>query len=144
MHLEKLFSAKVTIPVVPFAVAIGAYFITIEQYRLAEGCFILAAFWSSIFVSLRPYFTAPFDAKKELYLWAAASVPLIGACAIFYLTEQYRTNRILSANEGWLVPADEGSCAKLSFLPDFVPDPRIIASCGSVLRPSQRTSFPKM
>jgi hypothetical protein len=115
MYSEKWFSSKVTTFTVSLVIAIGAYLITIDQFRSAEGCFILAAIWSSIYFSLRPYFTAPFDRKKELYLWAAASAPLIVVGVIVYLTEQYRTSRILSGNEGWLLPADDytpGLCYK--------------------------------
>jgi hypothetical protein len=108
MHPEKWFSSKVTGFAVALIIGVGGILITLDQYWVAEGCFILAAFWSTIYFSLRPYFSAPFDRKKELYLWAAALAPLIVACLIFvYPMERSRISRILSANEGWLLPADE-------------------------------------
>jgi hypothetical protein len=113
------FSNKVSAFVITLAIAGGSYLITIEEFRLAEGCVIFVTVWGSIWIGLRPSFATPFDIKKDLCMWVGIIGTFILGGLFLYLTDHFRTQRILSANDGWLLPAAEGTSGLCGNPPEY-------------------------
>ena len=88
-------------------IAVAAALTALDRFRLAEGCFAIAAVWCLVWISLRPYFSAPWDGKKTFYLWILGLAPLVVPYVLIDFTEQYSTKKILDANDGWLLPAGD-------------------------------------
>jgi hypothetical protein len=94
---------------VALLVAIGAVLITVDQFRFAEACFVVAGLWFIGWILFLPYYNTPFDNRKTASLWAFVLMTIAVVIVLVYFAEDYKTGRddiLTPGNEA----ADDRNC----------------------------------
>jgi hypothetical protein len=94
-------------------VAISAVLITVDQFRFAEACFVVAGLWFIGWVLFLPYYNTPFDNRKTASLWAIVLMPIGIVIALVYFVENYKTGR-----DDILTPGNEAADDRNSKAPN--------------------------
>jgi hypothetical protein len=94
---------------VPLLLGIGAVLVAVDQFFLAEICFVVAGFWFIVWVGFLPYFNTPFDNRKTALLWVSVLIPVCVVSALVYFLEDYKAGRVDVLTPGGEV-ADDANC----------------------------------
>jgi hypothetical protein len=100
ISLRDFASTTATIVAITILLTIGGVMITLDQWRVADGFFVLAAVWPFFWLHFQPYRGPQFD-------WAIFGTTALILCMLIFFTESYRITKILADNHGWLLPANE-------------------------------------
>jgi hypothetical protein len=92
---------------VALLLGLAGVLIAIDQFRLGEALLVSAGVWLFVWVAFLDYFASPFDTRRDVQLWTI----FLLICGVMFslgrLIEGYRTDKILSANSGLLLPAND-------------------------------------